>query len=214
MGNIFQNTPVTLLSQLRGTEHGPAWEKAWDEFVRHYQPAIRLAIELRFKGFGWHRPSPDLLAETSNDVFIRFLKNQVTFRYDPGKGKLRAYLTQMISGIVKDKIRSHSRSPLAKAEELQPETEPLVESLEDMMVEEDQAWKRATLSLMLEEARQKVSPQTYMIFELTKLQERPVEEVIGHLGVSRNTIDTANHRMLRKLQQLLDNPDYRKELLP
>jgi len=214
MQKVFQDTPATLLSQLHDANHGAAWERAWDDFVRFYQPAIRAAIESEFYSCGWKSLSPDLVAETSNEVFIRFLRAQVSFRYDPAKGKLRGYLTQLIGWIVKDKLRASLRNPLTRAQDLEPSTEPSIEILERVMEKEDRAWKDAVLGLLLEECRRSVSPQTYMIFELTKLQEMPVETVMLQLGVSRSTVDSANHRMSRKLQQLLDNPDYRKELLP
>jgi hypothetical protein len=65
---------------------------------------------------------------------------------------------------------------------------------------------------MLEEARTILGPQTMLIFEMTKILEQPVEEVMTQLRVSRSTVDNANHRVMKLLKELSSSPDFQEEL--
>ena len=76
---------------------------------------------------------------------------------------------------------------------------------------EEKAWKNATLQNMLEEARTILGPQTMIIFEMTKILEEPVEDVMAQLRVTRSTVDNANHRVMKLLRELAESPDFKEE---
>ncbi len=213
MAQHFEKTPVTLLSQIQNSEHEAIWERAWADFVAYYVSPVRTQVKREFLRCNWHNIDANVLDEATSTVFLRFLKSQDTFRYDPEKGKLRGYLGKIASWVVRDTIRSHSRNILSRAEEISQHREAIIDEFESLTKEEDEKFRSAILRSLLSDIRKNVSPQTFAIFELINLEGKPTKEVMNMLSVSRNTIDGANHRVIRKLQTIIDSPEYRAQLL-
>ncbi len=72
--------------------------------------------------------------------------------------------------------------------------------------------RAGAMGLLLSELRERVTPQNYQIFEMTKLMRRPVQEVIDELGVSRTHVDNANSRAIRLLAEMAQRMDFKGEL--
>jgi RNA polymerase sigma factor (sigma-70 family) len=148
-------------------------------------------------------------------VVASFFKAE--FSYDPAKGNFRNYLRQLTVWRVCDRI---GKSPKIHAEHL-----VVLETAEhdgcqwaaaqtpaqEMEEKERRAYRSTLLATMLEDVRNRVSPQTFIMFEMTKLQGRSPEEVAAQFKVKRNVVDNAAHRVLAKLKELAAQPEYRKE---
>ncbi len=212
MSNQFPSTPVSLVARLCKDDGSREWNRAWTSFVELYSPAIRLATQAEFHRVGWYRQDDHLLDQVVSDVVVKFLKASGSFRYDSTKGKFRNYIRQIVAWCVRDHLTA-SNHPPGSAEELdslrdESAKEPFMQILEL----EEQAWRNATFQNMIEEARRILGPQTMLIFEMTKILEQPVDKVIAHLGVTRSTVDNANHRVMRLLRDLAASPDFKEDI--
>jgi RNA polymerase sigma factor (sigma-70 family) len=210
--NAFPSTPVSILARL-GQDHGSRdWNRAWSSFVELYSPAMRLAAQAEFHRVGWHQQDDHLIDEVVSDAVVKFLKASGSFSYDSTKGRFRNYLRQIIAWCVRDHLTA-SNHPVGSSDELDGLTDHnSQEPYRSLLELEEKAWRNATLQAMLEEARTILGPQTMLIFEMAKILEQPVEEVMTQLRVSRSTVDNANHRVMKLLKELSSSPDFQEEL--
>ncbi len=207
----FPSTPVTMLDRLVLRENTHDWNRAWESFVEIYSPAIRITIqrELRKRGF-IHIDEPTLHSLLS-DVVVRFLKSSESFQYDPSRGKFRNFLYTVIVRTVQTYFARNGKQSLH--EEIDHESEELADCrIADPGADSDRDWRMVTLRLLLEEARDRLGPQTVLIFEMTKVLEQPVEEVMEQLQVSQSTVYNANARAMRVIRDLAASKPFADEL--
>ena len=219
----FPDTPVTLVSRLKELDHGAHWHDDWRKFVKDYQGALEKSVYSAFARRGWHRVDSILVEEIVADVIVAFLKRQTETPYDPEKGYLRSFLIQIVQWKVVDYIRRHSARPLHEALETQSGTlgeEPSSSHAVDARAvakweeEENLAHQRALLAMLIDDVRERVSPRAFAIFDAVKLQHHAPEEVAQEFQVSRHVIDNSIYKVIDKLRELAQTPDYRKEIAP
>ena len=186
------------------------WNRAWERFVEIYSPALRATISAEFMRVGWHSVDEGVINSVLSDVVVKFLKASGSFSYDPAKGKFRNYLSQIIRWCVRDHLTASNRHPVE--EELTEDNDKSDPTADEPHKNIDRAWKLAAFRTLLEEVRERVSPQTILIFEMTKVLEQPSEEVMGQLRVSRSTVDNANRRVLMLLRELAEKSPFKEEL--
>ena len=154
-------------------------------------------------------------------MFVKFLKRQTETPYDPEKGYLRSFLRQVAEWSVCDHIRRHARRPAHEPLETGGEHDSsevvftpgvIAEDIKRWDDEADRAHDRAVLALLLDDVRDRVSPRAFAIFDAVKLQQRSAEEVAEEFGVNRHVVDNSVHKVLNKLRELAQTPDYRKEI--
>ena len=63
-------------------------------------------------------------------------------------------------------------------------------------------WAKAVLNQCLQQVRREVEPTTIRAFELFALAKQPAAEVGTELGISRNAVFIAKHRILKRLREL------------
>ena len=214
----FPDTPVTLLARLEERENGLPNQNAWASFFDLYHGPIRLAVLASFHRCGWHDVSRELLEDTIADVVVSFFK--ADFAYDPQKGKFRNYLRQLAAWRVMDRLGKSSGREAKAFAAMDPEAgeeatpHPLYpEPSEDLLRQERAEYRASLLATLLEDVRHRVSPQTFLMFEKTKLQGESPEEVAKYFKVKRNVVDNAVFRVLAKLKELASQPEYQKEYL-
>lgn len=211
MPDAFPDTPVTLLTRLEAGQNGVPCQEAWRTFFDLYHGPIRIAALGTFRKYNWHTVPDDLLEEVITDVVVSFYKAE--FSYNPARGKFRNYLRQLTAWRIMDKLGKLSPlscttlENLGESEMVDPANRPDGE----FEAKEHEAYRAALLATMLEDVRTRVSPQTFLMFELTKIQGRNPEEVATRFKVSRNVVDNASYRVLNKLRELASQPEYRKE---
>jgi len=216
MPNVYPDTPVSLLSRLEKGKSGPSYQTAWNEFFDLYHNAIRISALGTFRRFHWVDVPPELLDEIVADVVVSFFK--ADFRYDPDRGgRFRNYLRQLTTWRIMDKfgkLPAHATERVEGAgEEQHAELLDLNQPDSAMDERERTAFRSALLATMLEDVRAQIDPQTFFFFEQAKLcGERP-EALAAQYEVRRNVVDLAVHRVMRRLQALAGQPEYRKEYL-
>jgi RNA polymerase sigma factor (sigma-70 family) len=210
MGN-FPSTPMTMLDRLVRGENDYDWNRAWESFVEIYSPAIRITLQRELRKRGFNSIDEPTLRALLSDVVVRFLKSSETFRYDPSKGRFRNFLyTIIVRAVLNHLDRKIRRSPEREFDERSEEIAD--HGLQDAGTDHDRDWRMATFRLLLEEAKARLGPQTILIFEMTKILEQPVEDVMEQLQVSRSTVDNANARVLKLLRELANQKPFRGEL--
>jgi RNA polymerase sigma factor (sigma-70 family) len=214
MASAYPDTPATLLEKLAHRELEAPWHEAWQTFTDLYLPAIRWSVLRSFARCNWHRTPNHMVEDVLSDVVVALVRGQEKFHYNPEEGRFRNYIKQLVHWKVIDRIKAHPNHVDAGMERLDTHTDESVENgLESLARREDEAWEASTLGLLLEEVRRRVSPQTYMVFEMTKLQNRPVEDVMEEMGMTRSAVDTANHRVMKALSRLASTTAFKRELM-
>ena len=66
----------------------------------------------------------------------------------------------------------------------------------------EQTWEEVILGHCLDQARREFRPKTWSAFEQVALQGRSPVEVADRLGMSRNSVFIAKHRVLKRLREL------------
>lgn len=211
MLDAFPETPVSLLACLEDRRGGMPYQDAWKSFFDLYHGAIRVVALGTFRKYNWCQVPEDMLEEIIADVVVSFFKAE--FSYDPARGRFRNYLRQLTAWRIMDKlgklpaIRPEQLDSVDEAQLADPDSQPGGE----LEQKEQDAYRAALLTTLLEDVRNRVSPQTFLMFEMTKIQGRSPDDVASQFKVKRNVVDNASYRVLSKLRELASQPEYQKE---
>jgi RNA polymerase sigma factor (sigma-70 family) len=216
MANAFPNTPVSLLACIEERRGGLPYQNAWATFFDLYHEPLSMVVQAAFRQYNWYQVPDDVLEETIADVVVSFFKAK--FTYDPEAGRFRNYLRQLAGWRVQDKIAKMAK---VRAERLQPTESEDLEIIDssvnapDLEIDarEQNTYRAALLATMLEDVRNRVSPQTFLMFEMTKILGHSPDAVAEQFKVKRNVVDNAAYRVLGKLKELANNPEYQREYL-
>ena len=212
MADAFPDTPVSLLACIEERRGGMPYQDAWRTFFDLYHVPLRLAVESAFRRCNWYQVPEDLLEETIADVVVSFFKAE--FSYDPETGKFRNYLRQLAAWRVRDKL---DKLPKIRPEQLESldldavHTSASANPDGNLEQKERDVYRGVLLTTLLEDVRNRVSPQTFLMFEMTKIVGKSADEVAEQFQVKRNVVDNAAYRVLAKLKELASQPEYRRE---
>jgi RNA polymerase sigma factor (sigma-70 family) len=215
MPDVFPDTPVSLLSCIEGRRGGMPYQDAWRSFFDLYHGPIRAAALGTFGRYNWNQVPEDLLEEVIADVVVSFFKAE--FSYDPERGRFRNYLRQLTAWRIMDKLGKLPATPSTQLESVsEADLADPIDSHQpagELDCKEQDIYRAALFATMLEDVRNRVSPQTFLMFEMTKVQGHDPAAVAKQFGVKRNVVDNATHRVIGKLRELATQPEYRKEYL-
>lgn len=205
MSRPFPETPVSLLARMaaRGEEQG--WHDDWREFWNLYHLPLRNTVMAQFHRYGWECVSETLLEEVLADVVLSFFKS--SFSNQRELGRLRHYLSRLAQRRVQDHLRRSSKEE-SRQREVEAEMAVWVQE-EPANAEEEVSYRQALLATLLEDVRSRVNPQTFLFFEMVKLQGRNAVEIAAAFGVSRNVVDNAVARVIKQLRALAALPEYK-----
>jgi RNA polymerase sigma factor (sigma-70 family) len=210
MSNLYPPTRASLLDRLVLAEGSKVWNRDWQTFVEIYSPALRKSIAVAFHKIGWSRLNDDIFNQVLSDVVTKFLRASANFKYDPARGKFRGYLTNIVQWCVKDYVTAHNCNSSESLSNEHETDDPTVSAPSESA---DRAWRMAAFRDLLDETRGRLGPQTTQIFEMTKILEMPVKDVMSELNVSRTTVDNANSRVMQILRELIENSPLKEEMI-
>ncbi len=184
-------TTTLLLDRLREGD-----ELAWSPFVERFRGAL-----LRFA-----RASGGLAEEDAEDVAQETLRAFVdglrSGSYERGRGRLRSWLF----GIAANKVKSRREGLAIEGRHTRPESAagepgawPDQRSLEESFSE---SFGAALLEFCLAKARTEFDPKTWRAFEAVNFDGRTPAEAALALGMTRNAVFIAKHRVLKRLREL------------
>jgi DNA-directed RNA polymerase specialized sigma24 family protein len=236
----YPQTRATIIDRLVAGDGSRDWNRAWEIFIEIYSPSLKQSIYYAFLKVGWTDVNDEMVQSVMSDVSFKFVKATRTFQYDPSKGKFRAFLFTIVKRCVCDYLTRYNRHPLceiiteSKKEKeppgqkttpyeslIHPQTthyESLIHPQSTINKPEPpdkecmRAWKMATFRTLLEEVRERVGPQTMLIFQKTKMQLQPADAVMKELRVTRSTIDNANLRVIKLLREIVEASPLKEDL--
>lgn len=191
-------TGDTSTTALVKTLRGGADEAAWTLFCQRYEPLVNAFV--RQAGV----PRDDV-ADVVQETLVAFLESLRAGRYDPQRGRVRAW----IRGIALHKVQEALRK--IRRPERQVVDESGTTRFMNRVVDEreltdlfEAEWERGLLQAGLARVRCELDPKTLAAFELYALAGWPPEQVAERLGLSRQTVYVHKNRVLTRLRQILE----------
>ncbi|MBR1921585.1 MAG: sigma-70 family RNA polymerase sigma factor [Kiritimatiellae bacterium] len=188
------SVPATSITLLKDLSTG-AESVRWAEFVRLYEEPMRGYLRRRFPS----ADEDDVLQET----LIALTKRMPGYHYTPDRnGHFRNYLTGILRHKAEDALRRQAREA-GKRERMRAKIAADATRPGDG---DDETWKydamHAALEQLLSDAS--VSARLREVFRhLVVLHERP-RDVADAFGLTRRNVDLIKHRLVRRLQSLVD----------
>ncbi len=170
---------------------------AWNDFADRFRaPIERFA---RARGLG-ETDAEDVAQET----LMEFARSYRDAAYDRGKGRLSSWLFGIAWRRV-DRVRRKGERAVAEEPVVAHATAFWAGVEADPAATQDWelAWERARLERCLREVRREVQPSTFRVFEMIVLEHRTVEDAVAELGLTRNAVYVAKHRVLGRLRDLI-----------
>lgn len=185
-------TTTTVLDRLRD----PNDHSAWGSFIERFRAPI--ASFSRKMGLNL-ADAEDVAQET----LVAFLESYRKNAYVRGRGRLGHYLF----GIAHNKILLVRRKIATREAQISTGDDgtSFWSAVPDSRKAEETwelEWRQATLVQCLEQVRQEVSAQTYEAFRMVVFEKGVPATVAEHLGISRNAVFIAKHRVGIRLREL------------
>ncbi len=141
--------------------------------------------------------------DVTQDVLLAFVDRYRQGAYQREKGRLSAWLF----GIAYREIQNHRRRRGREAERRDPrgqyssfwEAQPSSEEAAEVW---DREWEQAILESCLKQVRHELQASTFRAFQLVVHEEKSPAEVARELGISRDAVYVAKHRVLKRLGEL------------
>lgn len=197
----FPDTVDSLIIRIRD----PSNRVAWDQFEQLYRPVIfRIA---RAKGLQ-HADALDLVQQVLISVVSaihRFEKRADGIRFRNWLSRItRNAILKALSRQPRDRAAGGSAilEVLSEVPAADPETDALI-NLE---------YRRELFQRAAEQVRTEVQESTWLAFELTALQQAPIDRTAIVLAVSTGSVYMARSRVMRKIRNAVlrledSNPD-------
>jgi len=185
-------TNPTLLNRLGDWRD----HEAWVDFVRRYDPVIRLSCRR-------YRLSAENVDELSQRVWIDLARRMRTFRYDPGK-TFRGWLRRLCQSRAIDLLRKKNADGVRFLEE-QPVESLVQEAPVEFDAEEGAASERPLLLQLAEEVqesvRRRVDERTWQVFWKIAVLGQSVREASEAADISYYAAFAAQKRVRRMLRE-------------
>ena len=194
-------TTSTVLARLSDFEDRGAWERFADRFRR--------PIEVFAERQGLARGECEDVAQ---DTLLAFAQAYRDGGYDRSRGRLSHWLF----GIAWRRIDRARRRARVRAGEAalgadDDDRTSDVAAPHQPSPEWEEVWERSMLEQCLRQARKEVSPSTFRAFEMLVLESRTIEDAVAELGITRNAVAIAKHRVSERVRALVRECD---EVMP
>ena len=180
-------TNATDSSFLRKVQAGN--EDAWRRFYVRYSEMIR-QIGIR------RHLSPADCQDLHSEVMTIFWRKMDSFIYDRCRGSFRLYLARIADSAV-GRIFRRTRAREETPPEVPSEYPPDVDAV---YMDE---WRDFLLQKAVDELRDNVDTETYQVFFMSVIQNRPVQDIAAVTRKTPNNIYVIRFRCLKKLRQLI-----------
>lgn len=193
-------TTSTLLERLRDPDDAHAWA----DFVGHFREAV--------VGFARRRGLDEPGAQdVAQNTLMAFVTSYQAGQYQPGRGRLRAWLFGIASNQLRMAHRRRRRdrlvpvgdltaSPTAGSVAAAAQQRAVELSLSEQRALWEAAWREGLMRNCLERVRQHVSDDTFQIFRILSRGEESPAQLARRLGVPRSRVDNAKSRVMARLR--------------
>ncbi len=183
-------TTTILLERL-----ADAQDASWEEFASHFRgPIHNFALRL-----GLSETSADDVVQSTMLAFVRAFRDG---RYSRERGRLSSWLFGIAYRESLRVFRDSARERQAPA--TQGRTTFFSDHPDDELARRTwtETWERHVLGRCLEQVRAEVTPSTFEAFELAAVRGVPPEQVAESVGISKNAVFIAKHRVLKRVAEL------------
>jgi RNA polymerase sigma-70 factor (ECF subfamily) len=180
----FDPTRSSLLERIRN----PNDRDAWADVYKIYSPLMR-ALAKR------NGVSADDADDLVHEGFLRLRDKIPEGRYQPQEGKFRAWLTTVMTNLVKNwKVKQARRHNRERAAE-----EPIVEGPKHQL---DRDCRKLILDLALDKVRKATKPKTWACFEGFYLRGLSAKDVGAEVGLEPGAVHQNTHRVLQAVREM------------
>ncbi len=184
-------TSVTLLTRLTDGND----DAVWCDFVERYAPAI----------FSWCRRyslQEEDASDVTQNVLIKVLRAMRANRYDPSKGRFRAWLKTVTGNAIRDLMRTWDDPVRGSGDtevvcRLATIRDP--KAVEDLSEELEAQHQLELLRQGEREVRRRVRPHTWQAYHLSAVERVPAPEVAGRLDMRVGEVYVAKSRVIKML---------------
>jgi RNA polymerase sigma factor (sigma-70 family) len=198
-------TSLSLLSRLRDEDDHAGWQVSWKRFFELYNgPLMAMASGIYKHHTGNAIPPQPVIEDVVATVVMDFFKRD---RFNPERGRLRAYLRVLTNARIVDILRKEKpldHDSIADREEL-------AQSVPAESPEEERSFKQALLATLIEDLREKIPLRQFEIFEMVKLKGISPDAAAAELGVRRGVIDNTIYKVMTRLREIASSPEYEEE---
>jgi len=188
--NEFPETSASLIAGIKD----PGNAAAWDTFEKLYRPVIfRVA---RAKGMQY-ADAADLVQQ----VLFALSKAIDSYQYTPDGPPFRNWLSRITRNAI---LKTLTRKPKDQAGGGTGAIEALARiptDENDNSVLIDRELRREIFAQASEKVRLSVKPLTWLVFEMSVLQQKTVESVAEALGISAGNVYAARSRVMKRLRE-------------
>lgn len=187
-------TPTTSETLLREIAERPDSPRA-EEFARIYRPVLDRYVARSRAG---HRPIQDAdRDDIVQEALLAVMSALRGFKYDPTRGRFRAYLQRTVRNAVIrfQRQQSESPAPLADASAIMA---PEVSADGELAI---QVWSMALARVM---RTGRFTPNTMAAFRRVALDEAPVTDVAREFKLKPNAVYQLKNRILRAVREELE----------
>ncbi len=215
---ICPNTPKSVIAELLKKDDSPLRNKSWNTFFSIYYDIIRLMAKKSLIKIGWTSFTEEDVSDILSQTYISLENAFSKGLYNPTNGQyFRGFLKRIVSCRVVDFIRAQNKQRTISIESIDligainredDFSENYFQKLEE---DEEKAFFRAKILDIWESIRHAYSNQIALIFEMRILENRPILEICEELNVDRAKIDSAVHRIKKRIKEELEQTDFRKD---
>ena len=184
-------TTSTILSRLERHD-----DPVWTLFVSRF----RRPIEAFAREAGL---SADAAEDAAQETLLTFTEAFRAGKYVRSDGRLAAWLFGTAHNKVRGSRRAGARAGHASGASGAARETGATDWTDDQAAARwEDAWRREVLSICLERVREEVGENTFLAFEAYALRNIPAEVVAKDLGIAKNTVFVAKHRVLTRVREL------------
>jgi RNA polymerase sigma-70 factor (ECF subfamily) len=189
-------TTSTILERMKKPDEGTVWAQFHDRFRR---PLLAFARR-------WGLPEPEI-EDAVQETLTAFLESYSAGKYDRAKGRLSSWLF----GIAYQQIANRRRQLGRRAKHEGVAGDSIwndVPNQEEAEKAWDAEWETSVLEDCLRQARREVADRTFNAFRMVVREGRSPEAVAEELGMSRESVYVAKHRVLKRLAELMQEYEH------
>jgi RNA polymerase sigma-70 factor (ECF subfamily) len=182
-------TSPSLLERL----HDRADHQAWQRLLTVYEPWLR----------GWlsrHDLQPADVEDVLQDILVVVNAKLPGFVHNGQLGAFRSWLRTILTLRVRHFLRGRRNRPAAGPQPPSDWLDQLADPDSALSRQWDEDHDRQLVRRMLAAIQAEFNVQTWQVFQLLVLEDRPVVEVTQRLGITANAVYVAKARVLVRLR--------------
>lgn len=191
---LVESVRMYLEARSHHRQPGAVESSAWGHFYDLCDPLLRRFVAKQ----GMNGSDLD---DCVQNTWVRLIKNLPGFAYDPSRGSFCTWLYTLAHSSTMDHLRRKMRN---KAVSLGDEksVEP-TDTRQAVAPALETAEAHAAVEGILKIARDHISDENYRLMRLRWIDGRSVQETADELSISHKQVWYREHRLKKKLQQLL-----------